>query len=43
MATAGGLTSRQFGEAIGEPAGTVRYRLGQAHKQHDRPAPAALA
>jgi RNA polymerase sigma-70 factor (ECF subfamily) len=33
MATAGGLTSRQIGEAIGEPAGTVRYRLSQARKQ----------
>jgi RNA polymerase sigma-70 factor, ECF subfamily len=30
MATAGGLTSRQIGEALGEPAGTVRYRLSQA-------------
>jgi RNA polymerase sigma-70 factor, ECF subfamily len=33
MATAGGLTSRQIGEVIGEPAGTVRYRLSQARKQ----------
>jgi RNA polymerase sigma-70 factor, ECF subfamily len=33
MATAGGLTSRQIGEALGEPAGTVRYRLSQARKQ----------
>jgi RNA polymerase sigma-70 factor, ECF subfamily len=33
MATAGGLTSREIGEALGEPAGTVRYRLGQARKQ----------
>jgi RNA polymerase sigma-70 factor (ECF subfamily) len=32
MATAGGLTSRQIGEALGEPAGTVRYRLSQARK-----------
>ena len=33
MATAGGLTSREIGEALGEPAGTVRYRLSQARKQ----------
>src|SRR5262245_40029164 len=33
MAAAGGLTSRQIGEALGEPAGTVRYRLSQARKQ----------
>jgi RNA polymerase sigma-70 factor (ECF subfamily) len=33
MATAGGLTSRQIGDALGEPAGTVRYRLSQARKQ----------
>jgi RNA polymerase sigma-70 factor (ECF subfamily) len=33
MAVAGGLTSRQIGEALGEPAGTVRYRLSQARKQ----------
>jgi RNA polymerase sigma-70 factor (ECF subfamily) len=33
MATAGGLTSSQIGEALGEPAGTVRYRLSQARKQ----------
>lgn len=33
MATAGGLTSRQIGQALGEPAGTVRYRLSQARKQ----------
>jgi RNA polymerase sigma-70 factor (ECF subfamily) len=33
MATAGGLTSGQIGEALGEPAGTVRYRLSQARKQ----------
>lgn len=33
MATVGGLTSRQIGEALGEPAGTVRYKLGQARKQ----------
>jgi RNA polymerase sigma-70 factor, ECF subfamily len=33
MATAGRLTSRQIGEALGEPAGTVRYRLSQARKQ----------
>ena len=33
MATAGGLTSRQIGEALGEPAGTIRYRLSQARKQ----------
>jgi RNA polymerase sigma-70 factor (ECF subfamily) len=33
MATAGGLTSAQIGQALGEPAGTVRYRLSQARKQ----------
>jgi RNA polymerase sigma-70 factor (ECF subfamily) len=33
MTTAGGMTSRQIGEALGEPAGTVRYRLSQARKQ----------
>jgi RNA polymerase sigma-70 factor (ECF subfamily) len=33
MAAVGGLTSRQIGEALGEPAGTVRYRLSQARKQ----------
>jgi RNA polymerase sigma-70 factor (ECF subfamily) len=33
MATAGGLTSRQIGEALGVPAGTVRYRLSQARKR----------
>jgi RNA polymerase sigma-70 factor, ECF subfamily len=33
MATVGALTSRQIGEALGEPAGTVRYRLSQARKQ----------
>ncbi len=33
MATAGGLTSRQIGEALGEPPGTIRYRLSQARKQ----------
>ena len=33
MATAGGLTSREIGEALGEPPGTVRYRLSQARKQ----------
>jgi RNA polymerase sigma-70 factor (ECF subfamily) len=33
MVTVGGLTSRQIGEALGEPAGTVRYRLSQAGKQ----------
>jgi RNA polymerase sigma-70 factor (ECF subfamily) len=33
MATAGGMTSRQIGQALGEPAGTVRYRLGLARKQ----------
>jgi RNA polymerase sigma-70 factor (ECF subfamily) len=33
MAAAGGLTSRQIGEALGEPPGTVRYRLSQARKQ----------
>ena len=33
MATAGGLSSRQIGDALGEPAGTVRYRLSLARKQ----------
>jgi RNA polymerase sigma-70 factor, ECF subfamily len=33
LVTAGGLTSRQIGEALGEPPGTVRYRLSQARKQ----------
>jgi RNA polymerase sigma-70 factor, ECF subfamily len=33
MATAGGLTSREIGEALGEPAGTVRYRLSQARRR----------
>jgi len=33
MATAGGLTSQQIGQALGVPAGTVRYRLSQARKQ----------
>jgi RNA polymerase sigma-70 factor, ECF subfamily len=33
MATAGGLTSSQIGEALGEPPGTVRYRLSQTRKQ----------
>ena len=33
MATVGGLTSREIGEALGEPAGTVRYRLSLARKQ----------
>jgi RNA polymerase sigma-70 factor, ECF subfamily len=33
LATAGELTSRQIGEALGEPAGTVRYRLSQARRQ----------
>ena len=29
----GGLTSAQVGEVLGEPAGTVRYRLSQARRQ----------
>jgi RNA polymerase sigma-70 factor (ECF subfamily) len=29
----GGLTSAQVGEALGEPAGTVRYQLSQARRQ----------
>src|SRR5918998_5145219 len=33
MTTAGEMTSRQIGEALGEPAGTVRYRLSQARQQ----------
>jgi RNA polymerase sigma-70 factor (ECF subfamily) len=33
LATAGELTSRQIGEALGEPAGTVRYRLSQARRR----------
>jgi RNA polymerase sigma-70 factor (ECF subfamily) len=30
---AGGLTSAEVGELLGEPAGTVRYRLSQARRQ----------
>lgn len=30
---AGGLTSAQVGEVLGEPAGTVRYQLSQARRQ----------
>jgi RNA polymerase sigma-70 factor (ECF subfamily) len=30
MAAAGGLTSAQIGDALGVPAGTVRYRLSRA-------------
>jgi RNA polymerase sigma-70 factor (ECF subfamily) len=30
MATVGGLTSQQIGDALGVPAGTVRYRLHRA-------------
>jgi DNA-directed RNA polymerase specialized sigma24 family protein len=33
MATAGGLTSRQIGQALAEPSGTVRYCLSLARKQ----------
>jgi RNA polymerase sigma-70 factor (ECF subfamily) len=33
LATAGGLTSRQIGEALGEPPGTIRYRLSLARKR----------
>ena len=33
MATAGGLTSAQIGQALGASADTVRYRLSQARKQ----------
>jgi RNA polymerase sigma-70 factor (ECF subfamily) len=33
MATAGGLTSREIGEALGKPPGTVRYQLSQARTQ----------
>jgi RNA polymerase sigma-70 factor (ECF subfamily) len=33
MSAAGQMTSRQIGDALGEPAGTVRYRLSQARKQ----------
>jgi RNA polymerase sigma-70 factor, ECF subfamily len=33
MATVAGLTSRQIGEALGEPPGTVRYRLSQARQR----------
>ncbi|HEY4028441.1 MAG TPA: RNA polymerase sigma factor [Candidatus Dormibacteraeota bacterium] len=29
----GGLTSAQVGELLGEPAGTIRYRLSQARRQ----------
>jgi RNA polymerase sigma-70 factor (ECF subfamily) len=32
MQASGGLTSAQIGEALGEPAGTVRYRLSEARK-----------
>ena len=30
---AGGLTSAEVGEVLGEPAGTVRYQLSQARRQ----------
>jgi RNA polymerase sigma-70 factor (ECF subfamily) len=33
MATTAGLTSREIGEALDEPAGTVRYRLSLARKR----------
>lgn len=32
MATVAELTSRQIGDALGQPAGTVRYKLGQARR-----------
>jgi RNA polymerase sigma-70 factor (ECF subfamily) len=33
MCTVGGLTSAQAGELLGEPAGTIRYRLNQARQR----------
>ena len=33
MCTVGGLTSAQAGELLGEPAGTIRYRLNQARRR----------
>ena len=33
MCTVGGLTSAQAGALLGEPAGTVRYRLNQARRR----------
>ncbi|HVX46994.1 MAG TPA: RNA polymerase sigma factor [Mycobacteriales bacterium] len=32
MQASGGLTSAQIGTALGEPAGTIRYRLSEARK-----------
>lgn len=32
MQASGGLTSGQIGSALGEPAGTIRYRLSEARK-----------
>lgn len=32
MQASGGLTSAQIGSALGEPAGTIRYRLSEARK-----------
>jgi RNA polymerase sigma-70 factor, ECF subfamily len=32
MAAAGGLTSAEIATAVGEPAGTVRYRLSLARR-----------
>ncbi|HSR26666.1 MAG TPA: RNA polymerase sigma factor [Candidatus Eisenbacteria bacterium] len=33
MCTVGGLTSAQAGELLGEPAGTIRYRVNQARRR----------
>lgn len=33
MATVGEMTSKQIGEALGQPAGTIRYKLSQARRR----------
>lgn len=33
MCTVGGLTSAEAGELLGEPAGTIRYRLSEARRR----------
>jgi RNA polymerase sigma-70 factor, ECF subfamily len=33
MATVGEMTSNQIGDALGQPAGTVRYKLSQARRR----------